>query len=444
MIHIEDKQNCCGCAACVSVCPKNCISMQQDEEGFLYPSVDKTNCIGCGLCEKVCHELHPYTEQTPLKVIAAINKDATIRLKSSSGGVFHVLAGQTIQQNGVVFGVRFDDNWQAVTTYTETMEGVKAFMGSKYVQARTETAYIDAKRFLEEGRSVLFSGTPCQIAGLKHFLGKDYDNLLAVDIICHGTPSPKVWERYLSEAIKQGQRIDSIEFRNKQNGWKGFSFKLTYNQDDETLSIMSSANNNPFMKAFLSDIILRPACYGCKAKSGRSHSDITIADFWGIQKVFPEMDDDKGTGLVFANTDKGLAALQSDCLSTKQTDYETVKPLNPACYRSPKIHPKRYEFFSRMNSGESVVELTMECTKPTTKQRIYKAYCSSRRLAAKILKTLMGGGKTLSANATENVSLPNDLSLWLSNPQIHSISFRNKQHGWKSYQIEIKLNKTTK
>src|SRR5574344_829304 len=164
MINITDKHNCCGCSACASICPKHCITMQADNEGFLYPKVNETDCIDCGLCEKVCHELHPFEERKPEKVYAAINKDQEVRLKSSSGGIFYLLAEKTIAEGGVVFGARFDEQWQVVIDYAETMEGVKAFMCSKYVHARMATAYTDAKRFLTDGRKVLFSNTPCQMA----------------------------------------------------------------------------------------------------------------------------------------------------------------------------------------------------------------------------------------------------------------------------------------
>lgn len=203
MIDIKDKKECCGCSACASICPKHCIAMKEDFEGFLYPQVDEKTCINCGLCEKVCNELHPYDTREPLQVFAAINKNEEIRLKSSSGGIFYILAEKTIREGGVVFGARFDENWQVVIDYAEDMKGVEAFMGSKYVQARIDKAYIDVKRFLTEDRQVLFSGTPCQVAGLHKYLRKSYSKLLTVDFVCHGTPSPKVWGMYLNEVIKK-------------------------------------------------------------------------------------------------------------------------------------------------------------------------------------------------------------------------------------------------
>lgn len=366
MINIVDKKNCCGCSACASVCPKNCISMQPDSEGFLYPVVDESACIECGLCENVCNELHPYHQRQPLKVLAAINKDETIRMKSSSGGIFHILAGSIIKEGGVVFGARFDENWQVVTDFAGDMKGVEAFMGSKYVQSRVGNAYNDVKKFLEEGRKVLFSGTPCQVAGLHKFLRKPFDNLLTVDFVCHGTPSPKVWERYLDTTVKHGKRISRVDFRNKETGWSNYSFSIRYDDSELTAPLISPHPQNPYMNAFLKEIILRPSCYDCKAKGCSSQSDITIADFWGINTVFPDMDDDKGTGMIFVNTKKGQTSIDFSQMEIRETTYERIKPLNPSCHSSVQPHPRRGEFFSRLD-GENLIDLIEDCTKPPMK-----------------------------------------------------------------------------
>lgn len=288
MIQITDKSLCCGCAACVQRCPKQCITLHEDHEGFLYPKVDTEACIDCTLCEKVCPILNEGNKRKPLKVYAAINKDEKIRLESSSGGIFTLLAEQTIGEGGVVFGARFDENWQVRLDYTETIGGIAAFRGSKYVQSRTENTYQQTESFLKEGRKVLFTGTPCQIAGLKKFLRKEYDNLLAVDFVCHGVPSPKVWRRYLQKLLaSKGEKntvsfspnpssfsegyapIAGISFRNKALGWKKYSFVLRRNLTEATaegeansVSFSAIHKENIFMRLFLSDVILRPSC--CK------------------------------------------------------------------------------------------------------------------------------------------------------------------------------------
>lgn len=389
MISIQNKDDCCGCGACSSICPKQCITMIEDDEGFLYPMVNKKHCVNCGLCEKVCNELHPYDKRKPLRVFAAINKNEEIRLRSSSGGIFYMLAEEIIRESGIVFGARFDETWQVVIDYTDNMKGVQAFMGSKYVQARVANAYKDVKRFLTDGKKVLFTGTPCQVAGLYKFLRKSYDNLLTIDFICHGTPSPKVWRLYLDETVRAAQHINSIEFRNKKKGWKNFSFQLKYNKKDETISMLSPYQQNLYMKAFLQDVILRPSCYVCKAKDCSSQSDITMADFWGINTIFPDMDDDKGTSLVFINTNRGKAAFDFSQVRVAETIYERIKPLNPACYRSPKVPPKRKDFFSRLGN-ENITDVIKDCTKPTLAQEISIIPSRCKWVIKCIIKTILG------------------------------------------------------
>lgn len=383
---------CTACSSCLHRCPKHCITMQADNEGFLYPIVNEEACIDCGLCVKVCHEQHPYETRKPQQVFAAINKDEATRLASSSGGIFYLLAERTISKGGVVFGARFDDDWQVYITYAETLEDVRPFMGSKYVQARTENSYKDAERFLKEGRQVLYAGTPCQIAGLKHYLRKDYDNLTAVDFVCHGVPSPKVWGMYLNEVVAAARCINNIKFRSKRNGWKRFNFDMVYDEQGKTVSLTSFHGENHYMRAFLSDMILRPSCHDCKAKGGRGHSDITIADYWGIEVEHPTMDDDKGTGLVLVNTEKGKAALDWARVRCEESTYEQALRHNPAIIRSAKPHPKRTEFFARLDTADSVSELISLMLRPTIKQRIRRQLGRCKRLIKKLLKVVIGGG----------------------------------------------------
>ncbi len=370
MIQIINKQQCCGCAACQQRCPKHCISMLEDNEGFSYPVVDKNLCVDCGLCEKVCHELKPYERRTPLRVLAVINHDENIRSESSSGGIFSIIAEQIIKDGGVVFGAKFDNQWQVTLDYTDSIIGLSEFRGSKYVQARTANTYAMAEKFLKNGRKVMFSGTPCQIAGLHHYLNKQYDNLLTVDFVCHGVPSPKVWGRYLDEVARDTNKvISSIEFRNKDNGWKLFNFKLFYTENDNTYFISSCHQQNHYMRAFLSDLILRPSCYDCKAKHGSSMSDITIADYWGISKNHPEMDDDKGTGLVFVNSDKGNAYLDLSKCKYKDTKYSDASNHNPGLGNVTKPHMNRKKFFAVIDDADRVCDLIDKMLKPTIIQR---------------------------------------------------------------------------
>lgn len=378
MIKIVNKQDCCGCSACVQRCPKHCITLKEDGEGFLYPHVNSDECIDCGLCEKVCPELHHGERHIPLEVYAAKNKDESIRMQSSSGGIFTLLAEKVIQEEGVVFGAAFDANWEVMHTYAETMEGLVDFRGSKYMQSRIGTAYQDAEYFLKQGRKVLFSGSPCQIKGLKLFLRKNYDNLIAVDFICHGVPSPKVWREYMKETIarKSGKNsvlpypipckigIDTVDFRSKSTGWKKFSFALTLSETSvegvkNTVLLSSVFSENPFMRAFLADLILRPSCYSCPSKSGRSGSDLTIADYWAIPQVAPEFDDDKGVSLVLVQTEKGKSFYQS--LKEKTTfivtSYQEAQGANGGFKEKTPMHPKRSRFFTEFAQSDDIIGL---------------------------------------------------------------------------------------
>ena len=360
MINILDKKDCCGCASCVQVCPKQCISMTEDYEGFLYPKVDSAACVDCGLCEKVCPVINQNEPREPLAVYAAMNSNEKIRLKSSSGGIFTLIAEQILADGGVVFGARFNENWQVIHDYAETIEGLEAFRGSKYVQSVIADNYKYAKQFLLEGRNVLFSGTPCQIAGLKKFLRKEYENLLTVEVVCHGVPSPKVWRDYLqykraqhvvgkntvSSSIDELPVITGISFRDKISGWKKFGFKICYAASEAAENSVSKSanidnceitpfNEDIFMKGFLKNLYLRPSCYQCMARQGKSGADIAIADYWGIQRIHPELDDDKGISVVLINTTKGDVLYQSCGIEKKQVSYSDVVEHNRAMVASP-------------------------------------------------------------------------------------------------------------
>ena len=223
MINITNKDECCGCSACVQICPKQCISFNEDLQGFRYPSIDADICINCGLCSKVCPFFNHGRQNVHMGVFAAVNSDDEIRIRSSSGGLFSLLAQQIIIEGGIVFGARFDENWEVKHDWAETIEQIAMFRGSKYVQSRIEGCYKTVQSFLNEGRTVLFSGTPCQILGLKNFLIKEYDNLITVGIVCHGVPSPLIWRDYL-KTIKGQNRIKTISTRYKDTSWRNYKY----------------------------------------------------------------------------------------------------------------------------------------------------------------------------------------------------------------------------
>lgn len=344
MIDIKNKQDCCGCSACAQRCPKQCITMAEDEEGFLYPKVDTANCIDCHLCEKVCPVINQYDTRTPLNVYAAKNPDDTIRMNSSSGGVFTILAEQVINTGGVVFGACWDDEWNIKHDYAECVDDLAKFRSSKYVQSRIGEAYSQVKCFLDGGRNVLFSGTPCQIAGLKLFLCKNYDNLLTVECVCHGVPSPGLWQQYLKEQTAKDERaiidITKINFRNKETGWKRYSISIDY---EDGKRYIGYHGENPWTKSFINNLNLRPSCTSCPSKCVNSQADITLGDFWGIGTLLENMDDDKGYSLILCHTEKGKNALTG--IKMRYIDFAKVIPFNKALINSSKENSKRGDFF---------------------------------------------------------------------------------------------------
>lgn len=366
MIVLNKKEDCCGCNACVQVCPKKCIAMGEDQEGFLYPHIDQCICINCGLCEKVCPVINQGKSRQPLAVFAAKNPNETMRLLSSSGGIFSLLSEYILEEKGVVFGARFNDKWQVVHDYTETKEGLSVFRGSKYVQSHIGSSYAQVKQFLEQGRLVLFSGTPCQIAGLKRYLFKDYKNLVTLDIICHGVPSPKVWRNYLDVKVASESRkkrllpngiydkkhISNIFFRDKCSGWKKFSFALAITLADSSerkkqILLSDVFSENIYMKGFLGDLYLRPSCYNCPSRCGKSESDITLGDFWGIQKVLPYYDDDKGVSAILIYNSELLEKIKNFLFeNSHRVTYQEVLVENSPLEKSPHTHPNRDYFFS--------------------------------------------------------------------------------------------------
>lgn len=303
MIKIIDNSKCSGCSACATICPKNCIKMLQDNEGFLYPKVDTEECIECGLCLKTCPHNTNETVIREKRAYAVINKDEKIRINSSSGGVFSLLAQAVIDKGGVVFGASFNDSFEVEHVAIEKIEEIERLQGSKYVQSNVLDTFKQAKLFLETGRLVLFTGTPCQIAGLKAFLKNDYENLVTQDLICHGVPSPMVWQKYIEyRTTLAGASARRISSRHKKYGWKRFSVSFSYENDTEYLC---QFYDDPYMRTFLKNLSLRQSCYSCNFNGDRRVADITLADFWGVEKIDIEMDDGLGTSLVIVNTIKG-------------------------------------------------------------------------------------------------------------------------------------------
>lgn len=276
---------------------------------------------------------------------AAINRDNVIREKSSSGAVFYELAKRVIENGGIVCGAKYDEDWSVVHGHTDTLDGLNDFLGSKYVQSSVADEYKGAEKNLKAGRNVLFAGTPCQIEGLKCFLGKEYENLFTVDFICHGVPSPTVWTQYLDE-VANGREVKSVSFRDKTEGWLHFSLRMDFNDGSQH---RQTQQNDLYMKGFLQDIYLRPSCYQCRFKTIERNSDITLADYWGVNKVLPDMFDDKGTSLILIHSEAGKSLWKEvqDGFRSCQIDIGEVVERNKNAVSSVAMPSKRADFYGK-------------------------------------------------------------------------------------------------
>jgi Coenzyme F420-reducing hydrogenase, beta subunit len=382
MIEINDKTKCSGCHSCSSVCPVKCIEMQVDGEGFRYPKSDKNKCVSCNICEKVCPIINPIETTNIPTVYAAYNKNQEIRMNSSSGGIFTLMAEYVVRLGGVVFGACFNDTFEVVHSYAEKIEELEKFRGSKYVQSVIGDAYSKAKMFLDEGRFVLFTGTPCQIGGLLSYLQRDYTNLYTQDLICHGVPSPMVWRKYLEYREKCTESsVKNVSFRNKDTGWKTYSILMKFKNNVEYKKL---CKDDPYMRGFLSELYLRPSCHACSFKTIHHQSDITLADFWGVKYIFPEMDDDKGLSLVLVNSANGQAIfdeIKSEMLINNQTiNIAIVEKYNSAIIKSSSANKNRQLFFNNIHKFEFNELIAIYCKVP------YKT--KIKRLVIKILKTV--------------------------------------------------------
>lgn len=356
-IEIIDPEKCCGCSGCQCVCPVACISMVPDDKGFLYPQVDDDICIDCGQCIAVCPFINVNEERFPDDCRAALNKSLEERLESSSGGIFILLAKEIISKGGLVFGAVFDESFNVVHRSASSLEEVIPMMKSKYVQSSTVGIFKEVREALVKGREVLFVGTQCQIAGLTHFLRKDYPSLYTAEVVCHGVPAPLVWRNYLNDiynvllpASKEAGEIASsgfyCNFRDKGNGWRWFNFKAGFRSPDRKhVDLCEYHKSNLYMRAFLLNYDLRPSCYACQAKSGRSGADIALADFWTAGGLTHEMDDDKGLSAMVVWTDKGRRLLESaGGVEMRKVNYEMMFQGN-RYFELSAVKPLQTDFF---------------------------------------------------------------------------------------------------
>lgn len=374
------KNTCNGCGVCALVCPKKCIKMVEDGEGFLYPEIDESKCIKCNKCRIFCANFNNKEEKNEKAYVAINNSNEQLK-ESSSGGMFYILAEYTIKNNGVVFGVTYNKNLKAVHEYAETLEECKKFCGSKYVRSDLQDSYIKVKQFLDEGRKVLFTGTACQISGLKKFIGKENENLILCDILCHANPSPKVFELYIKNLEKiKNKKVKYVWFRSKENGWKNQTPIIEYEDGQKE-------EENSYFIAFVWEMINRPSCYSCQFASKRRISDFTIGDFWGIEKVFPDIETTGGVSLLNVNSEKGSRIFDEvkEKMNYREVDYDLACSFNH--YHNVSVHSNRDKFFKGISDGSINENNIIEYMKKYTKKPLYRRILGKgKRIIKKIVK----------------------------------------------------------
>jgi len=375
-MKICDEKLCSGCGLCREVCPRSAITMVEDSEGFLRPVADSEKCNGCGVCVKKC-PVNLKDPKGPTSAFAAYAKDADVRARSSSGGVFACLAESVIEKGGSVFGAGFGKDLKVVHKMASDKESLAELMGSKYVQSDVTDVYGDLSDAVKSGRPVLFSGSPCQCAAVRN-LFFSADNLWICDFICHGVPTPKIWDKLIRE---EHPLAEYASFRDKKRGWEEFSLKI----EENGKVYNESRYKDPYLRLFLRNVTLRPSCHSCSWKADGFASDITLADFWGVSKCLPHMNDDKGVSLVLVRSEKGRELFDSvaDKLYVEESNIEDAVRSN-GMYASSTPRPNdRDEFFAMLSRGAAFKEIAARFAPPMKAAGIAKM-----RLRTKIKKMI--------------------------------------------------------
>lgn len=349
MISIKEKTDCCGCSACYSVCHRKAIQMISDHEGFLYPEINTELCSKCGLCEKVCPVINKTSEKkTVRKAFIVQNKDKQILKESTSGGAFTAIADFVIDQGGVVFGAAFDEHFHVGHTYAETKQELARFRNSKYVQSDIGETFIQVKNFLKDNRLVCFSGTPCQIEGLKRFLMKENDHLITVDVVCRAVPSPGVWKKYF-DYLNHHDKIKSVRFRDKT---LGYQFSTMEVRTCSNKVYRGGIESQKWLRMFFSGMIIRPSCTDCRFRSPDRVSDMTIWDCFNIYKIDRTFNEDAGTTRMIVHTRNGMEVLNSiqKKLKCKEIDYDLAIRHVKEMKESPEENVKKNDFFKDFNT----------------------------------------------------------------------------------------------
>lgn len=354
---LADSNRCVGCTSCANICPKQCIEMNKDSNGFVYAKVvHLIDCIECGMCERICPILNEKFENNGLPfAYAALSKEESIRINSSSGGIFTEVAKIIISQNGVVYGAAYDEKFEVNHCCVDNVDELHRLQGAKYAESSLNNSFSNILERLKRGQQVLFSGTPCQISGLHAFLRKKYNNLFCIDFVCHGVPSPMAWKAYVEYRAKQdanGELPQSVNLRSKETGWSRYQYSNVFEYENGKQHSISSSDSL-FMKLFVGDYISRPSCENCKFKGYNRVSDITLGDFWGIWDIDPEMDDNKGTSVVLIQTEKGQALWNeiSGKIKFKEVSLEQASWQNPSMLVPSKANSKREEVLKQIREG---------------------------------------------------------------------------------------------
>lgn len=377
-----DYEKCTGCGACVQRCPKRCISWTTKEFGFRYPKIDKDTCINCGLCEKVCPIDEALTVPLEQKAYAAVHKDSEVLAKSTSGGAFTALADAIFAHKGVVYGAAMMDGMQVKHIRAEDKSSFEDLRSSKYLQSDTGTTYQCAERDLKQGKVVLYSGTPCQIDGLKYFLGKNYENLYTVDIVCHGVGSQAYFDKYMDFAKERYGEIKALRFRSKEYaGWSCGGVVVVVDSSDCLKKIPYRDFDNYYYSYFLSGDIYRKCCYSCKYANTKRVGDFSLGDYWGIEALNLPLKTEKGCSLLLVNNARAGKLLSTITeLDKVETTIEQAahcnKQLNEPS-KLPERRQKRIEEFESM-SGQQIQKAYLQTHRKTVMKGKLKAWVPYR------------------------------------------------------------------
>ena len=387
-LKTKSEKTCYGCRACEQVCPHGAILMMPDDEGFLYPLLDGERCTDCGLCEKVC----PYEDESranaPICVFAAQSSNINSLMESSSGGAFSVLSDYILEQGGYVCGCIFDGSFTAIHTVTNEKSVTEKMRGSKYVQSDVKNTFSEIKKLLDENKKVLFTGTPCQVDGLKCYLLKDYENLYTADLICHGVPSPRLLSDYLETVRKKHGEVTELIFRDKKrHGWSERG-TIKYNEKSKTIEF----SNNSYYNLYLQDAVSRKCCYECKYARTDRVGDITLGDFWGAENVIPNIKAEKGVSAVLVNTDKGKSLFNAvkDKITLTDATLKSVADNNGNLTTPSKMPKKREKIYHRIEKDGYLSVAKAECHYQYIKPILRKIIPKSLK---KTIKNLLRGRK---------------------------------------------------